>query len=455
MNRQSQWLFEAPASSEAAPYTHLEYYSLPEEEAEWEQSPSSSSREQTTRETIRGFSRYSNAIPLQEKPEILKLAQLIVQSYRSGSPIRTVRLVGHADRDVQRGESFERKISGDRAQKVRTALIEAIEHLSKPLGAMPPISTRINWPRVAVGATQLVVQNPVSERERTRNRRVDIYLSTARAAAASHLDRSPISLEVSAQSALTPKLEALIKEFCSRIGESPIDRSNCFKAVTEAARRLSEKSPKKIACKLSYVGSQLVASKQNAPPLSRSVVCCPFDSSYFNCADKHKKSCGHCSGVDGRYVVLKYNPLTQVIKDLKCALDRGCIVKAGVLSGLCDDKPDLGCAKNLAGRGLIWRDCPEHWLLIIGYDRNTFIFWDSARMSNITRCGHEFGLLHYDSSENRLTTAPVDPTQDTMAVIPLRGGDVGGWHVFDNRQKRYQILALHIAGRFKESNGNC
>jgi outer membrane protein OmpA-like peptidoglycan-associated protein len=465
MNRQSQLLFEAPFTSEATLYTNPfsnpegeTEWELPEinpyilGEEEWEQESGYPSHRQTIRETVSGFSRYSNAVPPKERVKIARIAQMIIKSHRSGQPIRTIRLVGHADRDVQRGASFERKISGDRAQKVRTALIEAIERLSKPLGALPPISSRINWPGVAAGATQLVVQNPATESERSRNRRVDIYLSTAHNVDSRRRYRSPVSFEVSALSTLSPKLERLIGEFCSRIGDKIIDRSNCFKAVAEAARRLSEKAPKEIACQLSYVGSQLVRSKQNDSPLSRSVVCCPFGSNYFNCANKN---CGHCSGVNGRYLILKYQPLTQVIRDLKCALDRGCIVKTGVLSGLCDDKPDLGCAKQLADKGQVWRDCPEHWLLIIGYDNNTFIFWDSARMSSISRCGHEFGLLHYDPLENRLTTAPVDPTQDTMTVIPLRGGDVGGWHVFDNRQKRYQVLALQIAGRFQGSNGNC
>lgn len=465
MNRQNQGLFEVPFASKATLYPNL--FSNPEWETEWElpeinpyilgeeewvQESGYPSRRQTIRETVSGFPQHSNTVIPKERVKIARIAQMIIQSYRSGQPIRTVRLVGHADRDVQRGASFERKISGERALKIQSALIDAIEHLSKPLGAIPPISTRIKWPRVALGATQLVVRNPTIESQRSRNRRVDIYLSTARNVDSRRRYRSPINFEVSASSALSPKLERLISEFCSRVGKRIIDRSNCFRAVTEAARRLSEKAPKEIACQLSYVGSQLVQSKQNDSPLSRSVVCCPFGSNYFNCANKN---CAHCSGINGRYVIVKYQPLTQVIRDLKCALDRGCIVKTGVLSGLCDDKPDLGCVKKLAGKGQVWRDCPEHWLLMIGYDNNTFIFWDSAGMSSISRCGHEFGLLHYDPLENRLTTAPVSSTQDTMTVIPARGGDVGGWHVFDNRQKRYQVLALHIAGRFKESNGGC
>jgi outer membrane protein OmpA-like peptidoglycan-associated protein len=171
MNRQSQWLFEAPASPEAALYAHLEYYSLPEEEAEWEQSPSSSSRGQTIRETIWGFSQYSHAIPPQEKAKILKLAQLIVQSYRSESPIRTVRLVGHADRDVQRGANFEKKISGDRALTVQQALMYAINNRA--------ISSRISWQRVSRGVSQLIVKNPNTEKARSRNRRVGLLLTTA------------------------------------------------------------------------------------------------------------------------------------------------------------------------------------------------------------------------------------------------------------------------------------
>ncbi|MCY7323293.1 MAG: hypothetical protein LH660_16190, partial [Phormidesmis sp. CAN_BIN36] len=66
MNRQSQWLFEVPASLEAAPYTHPEYYSLPEwelqeasssytlGEEEWERSPVSAPPGQTIRETVSG-----------------------------------------------------------------------------------------------------------------------------------------------------------------------------------------------------------------------------------------------------------------------------------------------------------------------------------------------------------------------------------------------------------------
>jgi outer membrane protein OmpA-like peptidoglycan-associated protein len=138
-------------------------------EEEWERSPTSLSR-RTIRETVSGFSRYSNVIPLQERAKIARIAQLIVQSHRTGRPIRTVQLVGHADRDVQRGANFEKKISGDRALSIQKALIQRINNQT--------ISSQINWQRVAAGASQRVVQNPTTEQARSRNRRVILVAKT-------------------------------------------------------------------------------------------------------------------------------------------------------------------------------------------------------------------------------------------------------------------------------------
>ena len=93
---------------------------------------------------------------------------MIVQSYQSRQPIRTVWLVGHADRDVQRGANFEKKISGDRALVVQKALIAAIKN--------PSIASQISWQTNALGATQLVVANPKTENDRRLNRRVDVFI---------------------------------------------------------------------------------------------------------------------------------------------------------------------------------------------------------------------------------------------------------------------------------------
>jgi outer membrane protein OmpA-like peptidoglycan-associated protein/pimeloyl-ACP methyl ester carboxylesterase len=185
MNKQSQWLFEAPLTPTANHYpcANSEYFNTEWEtewelqeaspyvlsKEEWEQSLASSPHGQTIRETISGFSRHSNAIPHQERAKIVRIAQLIVQSYRSGQPIRTVRLVGHADRDVKRGASFEKKISGDRALEVKKQLINSIRS--------PTIASRVSWQIKALGSTQLVVPNPKTENDRRRNRRVDIIFS--------------------------------------------------------------------------------------------------------------------------------------------------------------------------------------------------------------------------------------------------------------------------------------
>jgi outer membrane protein OmpA-like peptidoglycan-associated protein len=179
MQKQSHWLFESPSVLDVTPKPYTSEYfnsglstewefheasSYALEEEEWEQSPSG----RTIRETISGFSRYSNTIPPQERAKIARIAQMIVQSYSSGQPIRTVRLVGHADRDVQRGASFEKKISGDRALAVQKTLIAAIKN--------PLIASQISWQRVSAGASQLIVRNPRAEGDRLRNRRVRIVL---------------------------------------------------------------------------------------------------------------------------------------------------------------------------------------------------------------------------------------------------------------------------------------
>ena len=123
-------------------------------------------------QTVSGFPRYQNSVrslPPVEQQKIRSIARLISQSFQPGCPpIRTVRLVGHADRDVQRGAVFEKRISAERALAVQQALKQLISN--------PAISSRIAWDAGGVGATSLVVPNPRNEAERARNRRVEIWL---------------------------------------------------------------------------------------------------------------------------------------------------------------------------------------------------------------------------------------------------------------------------------------
>lgn len=108
------------------------------------------------RAAVSRFPRYQNAVsslPLPEQQKLGSIASLIRQSFRAGCPpIRTVRLVGHADRDIQRGPAFESRISLARAR--------AIEQALKRLINSPAISSRIAWQTRGVGASSPVVPNP-------------------------------------------------------------------------------------------------------------------------------------------------------------------------------------------------------------------------------------------------------------------------------------------------------
>src|SRR5919106_613265 len=223
----------------------------------------------------------------------------------------------------------------------------------------------------------------------------------------------PASLRNVVPGSTPSPIETAIRDFCARGKADEIDqkglRKNCFAAVSAAARNVGCKNPLEGCCKLAIAGSQLIKTKKYHGPCS--------------------------SKANGRFLDVIYHPLANVVKQLQCALDNGCVVKAGVLSGICDDKPDLGCKTELEKRQmghLVWRDCPEHWLLIFGHDvsRGVFVFYDSAGTSAMSPCGlsNQIGLLHFDDVANRLSTAMknVPGGFDHMEV------DSAGFHVNQN-----------------------
>src|SRR5260370_1551123 len=76
-------------------------------------------------ETVSGFSRYQNTVaslPAGEQARVKNIAGLIVRSFQPGcQPIHTVRLLGHADKDLERERrepGFMLKISKERAVAV-------------------------------------------------------------------------------------------------------------------------------------------------------------------------------------------------------------------------------------------------------------------------------------------------------------------------------------------------
>jgi tyrosinase len=132
----------------------------------------------STTATVGGFPRYQNTVaslPRAEQEKIRTAARLILRSFQPGcGPILTVRLVGHADRDLvreQREPGFMVKISHERALAVRHALERLINR--------PSVSSRITWDVQGAGSSQLVIQNPANELQRRRNRRVVIALITS------------------------------------------------------------------------------------------------------------------------------------------------------------------------------------------------------------------------------------------------------------------------------------
>jgi hypothetical protein len=143
---------------------------------------------QPMRETIRGFSRYKETVeslPGLERPKVEDVAKYIFDSFRPGCiPMLSVKLVGHADTDLQRGHTFERDISLKRAINVEEYLREKVAALSKDFKAAPsaPVPADIRWSHLGVGAAEPAPENAgknpnsLGEAERKLNRRVEIFI---------------------------------------------------------------------------------------------------------------------------------------------------------------------------------------------------------------------------------------------------------------------------------------
>ena len=124
---------------------------------------------------VSNFPRYRNSVaslPSGEQAKLRNIAELIKRSFRPGCrAIRTVMLVGHADRDLTRERAepgFMVRISRERAMMVKQALERLIGD--------QVISSRLAWNVCGAGSNRLVVQNPSTEQGRMRNRRVEIVL---------------------------------------------------------------------------------------------------------------------------------------------------------------------------------------------------------------------------------------------------------------------------------------
>lgn len=142
-----------------------------ESEAEWEAAGTPPCPGRTQR-TVSHFPRYGEGIaslPPSEQQKLRQIAGIILSSRHTGcKPELQVDLVGHADRDFQRGPAFEHQISIRRALAVQRVLQQLIGKT---------VSSGIVWQARGVGARNLLVKSPRNEQERARNRRVEIILS--------------------------------------------------------------------------------------------------------------------------------------------------------------------------------------------------------------------------------------------------------------------------------------
>jgi outer membrane protein OmpA-like peptidoglycan-associated protein len=422
MNRQSPWLFEAPFTTPAWKVQQAHPYALGENGSGQffrsivsESTPS----EEVTREIISGFSRYQrtmNSIPSTERSKIDQLAHQILKSYNpGGSPIKVVRLVGHADKDIPRRPDFEKKISGDRALVVQNALISAINNSS--------ISSQIRWQQLAEGANQPLVRNPLNEVDRKRNRRVELFLigesyqhqTSTKQRLYTNLDRGRKLREIDSWKGNSLRefethmsIDDAIKTVETKVPEAVRNGMqawglSCYDAVGEMVKLLRQRG--------AFLGKR---GKKHCPSHNISSLC-----EAVSCVKTANKRCQDCR-------VRYKSTLKSTVEQLKQLLNDGFLIEVGVYSGL---GPGFGKAVNCS---LI---SPDHYVLIVGFDEpNQFVFWNSWGGESVGIPNHPgFGFLFYDATANRFSTARIEADMEVSD---------DGFHVSNPRQKRYQVVSL-------------
>jgi outer membrane protein OmpA-like peptidoglycan-associated protein len=207
MNKQIQYLFETPVTSEATLYTNP--YSNPEWEAEWElpevfplneeewetvgrlkvprrsvpkrprrvprsRRSSCPPVQSTQPRIVYGWGQYKQRVqelPPNQQAILRKVGDEIRLSYQPGcQPIRNVQVFGHADSDTPpnqpRNIQREKQMSDERALMVTSWLKNYVGN---------NIAGRITWDTQGFGATKLKAP-PTTESNRKQNRRVEIIL---------------------------------------------------------------------------------------------------------------------------------------------------------------------------------------------------------------------------------------------------------------------------------------
>ena len=139
------------------------------------------------RRSVSGFLAHTQTVanlPLLEQIDLRMMAEWAIDTHEfAGFPVIKITCIGHADRDVQRGKSFEQQISEQRAAAVKTFFVNEINRLSFSIfdlmqPGFVPIVKRIVFESQGVGSSEHVpAQN---EAGRRRNRRVEIIFERGR-----------------------------------------------------------------------------------------------------------------------------------------------------------------------------------------------------------------------------------------------------------------------------------
>lgn len=126
---------------------------------------------------IAGFPEYEHKLSKAQLLQLRAIAEQIVFSQKSGTPIAAVSVIGHADRAMRlqnnpaEQKKKEMEVSLKRAEVGKQELITMLK--SFPEGAEIAAKIEANTEVTAKGATELLVQWPRNELEMSRNRRVE------------------------------------------------------------------------------------------------------------------------------------------------------------------------------------------------------------------------------------------------------------------------------------------
>src|SRR5262249_15485091 len=144
--------------------------------------------------------------------------------------------------------------------------------------------------------------------------------------------------------ALSSGLQAIIDDFCRRAPNDIVNRCNCVQAVATKAIQLCSTASASdrggIPCQGPLTldprtggrcysvtrGIDILDAKDYQAPIIAPIHCCDWNS---DCANKMNQDCVCCRTLGkGHYLVLKYKPgpLKRMVEQLKCLLDRGCVV---------------------------------------------------------------------------------------------------------------------------------